>query len=429
MKRLLRILTVLVFHCLLVSQNFQYSKIEKIPDLSFLPYTLSGLDVLEQMDCRPLAGKSIAVLCNQASVNRKGKHLIDILASKEIDIRFILIPEHGITLPDREEFILRSDEEIEPMTGARFVDLFGRYVKPPNWVMRDVDLFLIDIQDTGVRYTTYMTTVTKIMETAAEWETPVMVLDRPNPLGGLTMEGPIPRPEYQSFEAYHLVPIRHGLTTGEYSVMINEMGWIKDLGRVKLTVIPMINWTRSMWMDEVNKNWTPIEPSLVNLETSLIYAGAELVKGTNLSYGLGTDKSFQVVGAPWISEKYLSDHLNGLTLPGVAFHPIRFTPDIDFEKNIPLFAGVECGGVEITITDKKQFEPVKTIAAVIMTAHHLYPREFQWEVNGYMDRLFGGPLMRLMTAQGKDADELASMWGHDILRFAEFREKYLFYSE
>ncbi len=425
MKCVSKSLIFFLFHCLTFSQQFEYSRVQPIPNLSFLPQVYTGLDVLEQLDCRPLADKSIAVLCNQASVNRNGKHILDILAEKKIDVRYILLPEHGI---DRENVILRDGEEFEPLTGARFVDLFGRFVKPPNWVMRDVDLFLIDIQDTGVRYTTYMTTITKIMEAASEWEIPMIVLDRPNPLGGMTLEGPIPRIQYQSFKAYHLVPIRHGLTIGEYSIMINETGWVKKLGRVKLTVIPMANWTRTMWMDDVFEKWIPTEPRHHDLNTLLAYTGMELFTGTNLSNGQGTDHDYQWIGAPWISEEYYADHLNQLNLPGVHFRPIRFIPKPKKEdKYLPILSGMECGGVKLIITDKTHFEPVRTAAAMMITAHHLYPREFQWEENDYIETLFGSPLIRITAAQQKGADTVAQMWGHDILRFNKFRGRFLLY--
>ncbi|MBC8215908.1 MAG: DUF1343 domain-containing protein [Candidatus Marinimicrobia bacterium] len=429
MRNIYRIfITLFVTGSILLPQNFKYSKIMGIPDLSFVPQIFTGLDVLEQMDCRSLKDRTIGVVCNQTSVNHRGNHLLDILDKHNINVRYVFLPEHGLTLPDDGKVILSGEEGREPVTGAKLIDTFGRYVKPPSWAMNEIDLVLVDIQDTGVRYSTYITTVTKVMEAAGEWGIPVMVLDRPNPLGGLTMSGPIPRLEYQSFEAYHLVPIRHGLTIGEYAVMVNETGWIKDLVRADLTVIPLANWSRAMWMDDENENWNHPAPDLNDVETILTYTGSTLMKGTNISIGQGTHKRYKIAGAPWISGTYLAEHLTQLELPGVRFTSIRFIPKIHADLDVvPRYVGEECSGVEIRITDKYKFEPIRTAAAIIFTIHHLYPREFQWEKYDYIDKLFGSSLLRTMVAQGRGADELSPLWGYDILRFSEFRNKFLLY--
>ncbi len=227
------------------ANDFQYSKVETVPDLSFMPHVYTGLDVLEQMDFKPLQGKTIAVFCNQTAVNRYGKHILDILKDHpEIDIHVILTPQYGLFGDQENKTKIIGKVEKDPNTGARIVNLLDRFVKPPEWTIRDADVVLMDIQDTGVRYSTYMTTLTKILEVASELHTPVIVLDRPNPIRGDRMDGPIVRPNYQSFEGYHLVPIRHGLTVGEYALMVNEMGWVKNLLRAELTIIPMANWKR-----------------------------------------------------------------------------------------------------------------------------------------------------------------------------------------
>jgi len=212
--------------CSLIGQNFKYSEIEPIPDLSFVKKVYTGLDVLEQMDFSHLKGKTISILCNQASVNRNGRHLLTLLREVEdVHVLAIFLPQYGLFASEDPKLKMMGDKSVDPIFGARIVDLFDRVMYPPEWSIRDADLILIDIQDTGVRYTTYMTTVSKVMEKASEYDTPILLLDRPNPLRGDVMDGPVVRTAYQSLEGYHLVPIRHGLTIGEYAIIVNEMGF------------------------------------------------------------------------------------------------------------------------------------------------------------------------------------------------------------
>ena len=196
---------------------------------------------------------------------------------------------------------MMGNKSIDPIFGARVVDLFKRVLYPPEWSIRDADLILIDMQDTGVRYTTFMATVSKLLESAAKFRKPVILLDRPNPLRGDVMDGPVVRTAYQSLEGYHLVPIRHGLTIGEYALMVNEMGWLKDLARADLTIIPLSNWQRTMWLDDTGITLPSMLPDVQDVESLLAYMGMYIFKGTNLNIGHGTDQPFFRIGAPWIS--------------------------------------------------------------------------------------------------------------------------------
>ena len=214
-----------------------------IPDLSFHSSTFYGLDVLEQMDFKPLYEKSIGIFTNKTAVNQKGSHILDLLKKhSKIDVNVIFTPQFGLFADQDKRFKMNNGEKYDPDHNARLVEVFGRNMKPPAWSVRDLDLIIIDIQDTGVRFSTYVTTMTKILEVASEWSLPVIVLDRPNPLRGDRVDGPVVRSKFQSLEGYHIIPIRHGLTIGELAIMANEMGWIKDLKRANLTIIPMANW-------------------------------------------------------------------------------------------------------------------------------------------------------------------------------------------
>ncbi|MFQ6676840.1 MAG: DUF1343 domain-containing protein [Fidelibacterota bacterium] len=423
---------LIIFAFLFVSlrgTDFQHSKVVEIPDLSFMPHVYTGLDVLEQMDFSPISGKTIGVFCNQTSLDRKGRHILDVLKERDdVDIYVIFTPQYGLFGDQVSKTKMLGRVEKDPNTGARIVNLLDRFVKPPEWSIRDVDIVLADIQDTGVRYSTYMTTLTKIMEVASELHKPVIVLDRPNPLRGDRVDGPVVRPAFQSFEGYHLVPIRHGLTIGEYALMVNEMGWVKDLSRVELTIIPMANWQRSHWADENNLPETPLGPGITDVESCLAYCGMELLKGTNLNGGQGTTKPYFRVGAPWISGKVFYNKLKGLHLPGIRLSHIQYSPHLQNpDGSVPLYYQEKCSGVEIEIMDRETFDPLATSTSIMILAYQLYPHQFQWIHDNYIDKLYGYNLLPTFAAQGKMPDYLPPQWMHDVIRFNEFRQKFLLY--
>ena len=413
------------------AQTFRYSKVLEIPDLSFIHKVFTGLDVLEQLDFKPLQGMTIGVLCNQTAVDRNRRHLLELLRAQEgITVKIIFTPEFGLAGNASNALKIIGKEGFDPVTGARILEL-GRgshYVTPPDWALDGLDLILVDIQDTGVRYSTYITTVTKLIEAAAAWNIPMMVLDRPNPLRGDRVEGPVVRPSYQSFEGYHLVPIRHGLTIGEYVLMVNEMGWAKDLARVDLTVVPLANWKRSMWYDETGLPWISPRPDTPDLDHLLAYCGLNLVRGANLNVGFGMKAPYTMVGAPWISSNQLLKHLQAERLRGVVFRAVRYTPgNSSLLNTVPQYAQQRIGGVIMEITDRNTFDPIATATTILTLVHQLYPREFQWIGDDYVDRLFGHGLLRTFIAQRKPPAYLHPQWMHDEIKFSEFRQTFLLY--
>ena len=414
---------------LLAGQQFNHSVVMPVPDLSFHPSIFYGLDVLEQMDFKPLYGKTIGVFTNQTAVNRQGTHLLDLLkAHPKIDVEIIFLPQYGLFANQNERFKMQGNQKYDPIYNARIVEVFGRNVKPPEWSMRGLDLILIDIQATGVRYSTYVATMTKILEVASEWNMPVMVLDRPNPLRGDRLDGPVVRPQFQSFEGYHLIPIRHGMTVGELAIMANEMGWIKDLKRANLTVIPMANWKRSYWLDKSGHPRIIPQPKIKTIRTNLAYVGFGLLEGTNLNDGSGTDRPYMRAGAPWLSGYHLAEKLISLKLPGVEFRVVEYIPrKKDEDKTIPLHVNKVCNGVDIIITDPNRFDPLATATAIIILVNQLYPREFRWDELNRIDMLFGHSQLRIFSAQGKPANYLPPLWLKDILKFNEFRQAFLLY--
>ena len=410
-------------------QSFNHSIVMPVPDLSFHPSIFYGLDVLEQMDFKPLYGKTIGVFTNQTAVNRQGTHLLDLLkAHPKIDVEIIFTPQYGLFAQQNERFKIQGDQKFDPIYNARIVEVFGRNVKPPEWAMRGLDLILIDIQDTGVRYSTYVATTTKIMEVASEWNTPVILLDRPNPLRGDRVDGPVVRPQFQSFEGYHLVPIRHGMTIGEMAIMANEMGWIKNLKRVNLTVIPMANWKRAYWLDKSEHPWVKPQPKIKSLRTNLAYVGFGLLEGTNLNDGRGTSRPYMRAGAPWLSGSHLVEKLTALNLPGVEFRIVEYIrrkrPE---DRMVPMHVNKVCSGVDIYITDANRYDPLATATAIMVLAYQLYPRQFQWDGLNRIDMLYGHSQLRIFAAQGKPANYLPPLWLKDVLKFNEFRQQFLLY--
>ena len=409
--------------------SFNNSKILSVPDLSFSKNVYSGLDILEQMDFKILKDKKIIILTNHSAINKNGKHLLDLLKSyPTIKVKAILELEHGLWGIDDKRNKLIGREKIDPVHGARIIDLFEKYIYPPKWVFRDADILLVDFQDTGSRYTTYITTLSKVFESASDSKVEVMILDRPNPIRGDVIDGPVPREEFQSYESYHLLPIRHGMTLGEISILINEMGWIKDLKKVDLTVVPLSNWKRDMWFHKSSLQWRNPIPHIKNELTLLAYNGMDLFRGTNLNMGFGTNKPYLIIGAPWLEINYLLDKINKLDLQGVRFKAINYRPRGTLNSHrVPKYDGLACSGIEIEIINQDEFNPIITATSIMLLIHQLHPRQFKWESDDYIDKLFGSDILRVIASQNKKPDQLAPHWFKDVTKFIDFRKSYLLY--
>ena len=409
--------------------QLKYSNVISVPDLSFFDNVYTGLDILEQMDFKPLKNKTIAVLSNHTSVNRNGKHVLDLIKETgDIQVSFLLAFEHGVWGIDDNRAKMIGREQVDPLHGAPIIDLFNTYLYPPHWVMDKIDLILIDFQDTGSRYSTYVATMSKVFEAASNHEVPVMLLDRPNPIRGDIVDGPVPRTVFQSFESYHLFPIRHGLTIGEIAIIINEMGWTKESKRIELSIIPLSNWNRDMWFEDTGLPWRNPSPFLVDPNNLLIYSGMDLFRGTNMNVGFGTKEPYTIVGAPWLATSFLIEKIRGQGLPGVEFKEVKYRPSGSiYHERIPKFDGQSCSGIRIIINDKDKFKPLPTATTIMLLMQRLHPREFQWEKEDYIDKLFGTNDLRIVAAQKKPPDHLPAMWAKDVYKFNDFRQPYLIY--
>jgi len=286
--------------------------------------------------------------------------------------------------------------------------------KIPN----EVDVLIFDIQDVGTRIYTYIATMAYCMQTCAEVDIDFIVLDRPNPINGLDMEGPtLEYPEYSSFVGLYPIPIRHGMTVGELAELFNDRIFER---KVNLTVIPMENWKRDMWYDETALPWVIPSPNMPTLNTATVYPGQVFIEGTDLSEGRGTTKPFELFGAPWIDGHELTKKLNELNLPGVAFREAWFTPI--FSK----YRGELCGGSQIHVTDREEYRPFETTLYIIETTMNMYPDEFEFNEK-HFDRLAGNSWVRENLQNNIPVKSIVNRYGNDLKEFSSTRELYLIY--
>tara|TARA_B100000579_G_C22834120_1_gene857647 strand:- start:570 stop:1874 length:1305 start_codon:yes stop_codon:yes gene_type:complete len=422
---------VLITFCFSAAEDRRYtfSSIVNVPDLSFFNHVYTGLDILEQKDFDLIKDKNIGIFCNHTAVTRNNKHILDILGGyDDINIEAIFEPEYGIWGMDDSRAKLIGSKRIDPVTGAKVFNLLDRSLYPPNWIMKSLDVIVIDIQDTGARFSTFISSITKLFESASDHKIPIIVLDRPNPINGLRIEGPLPREEYQSYEAYHLLPIRHGMTIGEILLMVNEMGWVKDLKRVDLKIIPMANWDRNQYIDDTKIPWKKPAPYIKDLNTLIMYSGMDLLRGTNLNIGFGTESPYLIFGSPWLATKFFKEKLEMLNLPGVSFKEIEYRPmGSPYYDRVPKYNGMSCSGLKVSVVDRKLVKPIEIATSIMTLISQLHPREFRWESNGYIDKLFGSNQLRLFVAQRKPPDYLSPQYMHDEIEFSKFRETFLLY--
>jgi len=372
---------------------------------------LTGIDVLERDNFKPLAGMRIGLVTNHTGRNREGRQTIDVL-NKAPGVKLVALfsPEHGIRgLADEKVSDSKDDA-----TGLPIYSLYGESRRPKPEQLKDLDALVYDIQDIGARFYTYISTLGYVMEEAAKAKLPVFVLDRPNPIGGLDVEGPIADQDKLSFISYHTIPTRHGLTIGELAQLFNRQ---RNIG-ADVRVIKMEGWRRSMWFDETNLTWVNPSPNMRSLTEATLYPGVGLLETTNVSVGRGTDTPFEVVGAPWIQGDQLADYLNQRSIPGVRFVPLRFTP------NASVFKDQQCGGVNIIITDRALFRPLPTGIEMALALRKLYPNE--WQVDKYLRLLVNADTLERVK-RGENAKDIIDSWSAGLQEFRRARAEILLY--
>ena len=374
------------------------------------PAVLSGIDVLRANGFAALRGKRIALLTNHTGRARDGATTIDLLhAAKDLTLVRLFSPEHGIRGILDANVPSAVDE-----TGLTIHSLYGETRRPTAAMLEGIDTVVVDLQDIGARFYTYMTTMAYVMEESAKRKIAVVVLDRPNPVNGFQVEGPTLDQAALSFVGYFPMPIRHGMTMGELAKLFNAENKIG----ADLTVIPLKNWSRDEWFDATGLPWINPSPNMRNLIQATLYPGIGAIEGTNVSVGRGTDTPFEQVGAPWIDGVGLADALNGRAMPGIRFYPVRFTPTSS------KFANEECGGVFMVVTDRAALRPVRVGVEIAASLSKLYGAKYELEP---AERLFGSKEGLARIRAGEDPTAIVSSWAAGEARWRLLRNKYLLY--
>ena len=385
-----------------------------------------GAEVFIEKHLDSVKSKRVGVICNQTSILPNRKHLVDTLISLGVNITALFAPEHGIRgdIPAGEEVTEQRDVK----TGIIVYSLYGTVKKPTPEMLANIDVLIFDLQDVGARFYTYSSTMAYCMMAAAENGKKFIVLDRPNPINGVDIEGPVLDLNLMSFVGLFPIPVRHGLTIGELALMIIGEGYLNP-SNVDLTVIPMEGWKRTMWYDETGLPWVSPSPNMKTLSTAIVYPGTCLLEATNISEGRGSEKPFEFIGAPKLNSSRLISKLKKLQLPGVSFSPVKFTPTANLKTSSdPKFKNKLCNGIRIQVTDRKVFKPVLTGVMIIAAINELYPKSFILK-KGLFDRLIGDEMVSDRLVKGKVDIKIFDIFRSQLSQYEEIRSKYLLYSK
>jgi uncharacterized protein YbbC (DUF1343 family) len=386
-----------------------------------MPVTL-GSDVL--FDRQLLRGRAIGLVCNPASIDARFRHVVDRAAEAGVHVRAIFGPQHGVQ-SDVQENMIESPHGDDPRRHVPVYSLYSDTREPTAAMLEGLDALVVDLQDVGTRIYTYAYTMANCLKAGRTHGLPVVVCDRPNPIGGEAVEGPMLDEAFRSFVGQYPIPMRHGLTMGELARLFNEHFGIG----AKLEVVPMLGWSRDQYFDQTGLPWVLPSPNLPTLTSALVYPGTVLLEGTNVSEGRGTTRPFELTGAPWVDAEPFADALNGLGLPGVHFRPAVFEPT--FHKHV----NVRCGGCQIHVTDRRAFTPVAAGVAVLAAFARAGAGAFAWRQPPYeyeytkppIDILYGSARLREGIEAGASAAEIAGTWDAGVRAFLPVRRSVLLY--
>jgi uncharacterized protein YbbC (DUF1343 family) len=386
----------------------------------------SGLDLIDKKWPVKFKGSRVGLIAHPASVNKKFEHAVPLFfKSDKFKLKALFGPQHGIR-GDTQDNMIEWEGFRDTKTGLPVFSLYGHSRKPEPSMLKDIDVLAIDMQDIGSRYYTFIWTMELCMQTCMEMNKSIVILDRPNPIGGHITEGPVLDISYASFVGLHPLPVRHGMTIGEIGRYLKDVFYPS----LDIHVIPMRGWQRKMLFYETALPWVMPSPNIPTLDTALVYPGLCLLEGTNLSEGRGTTRPFEIFGAPFIEPDILVQHLEQYKLPGTIFRPIYFQPT--FHK----YNGQLCGGAQIHIIHKDSFKPFKTGTAIIKIIHDLYPKYFAWKQPPYeyetekmpIDILAGTDRLRKDIEKGEKLDGMEEWWQEECLQFSKkVMKMYLLY--
>jgi uncharacterized protein YbbC (DUF1343 family)/CubicO group peptidase (beta-lactamase class C family) len=376
------------------------------------PPSLAGIDVLAGEGFARLRGKRVGLLTNQTGRTSSGVSTIDALFhARDVTLVALFSPEHGIRGEVDDKVASSKDER----TGLPIYSLYGETLRPTDAMLQGIDAMVVDLQDIGARFYTYPAATAYLMEEAAARKLPVFVLDRPNPIDGFDIEGPIQDSAERRYTAYFRMPIRHGLTLGELARVFNaELKIGADL-----TVVSMKNWRRDEWYDDTGLSWVNPSPNMRNMMAATLYPGIGAIEGTNISVGRGTDTPFEQIGAPWIDAAALSAALNARALQGLRFYPVSFTPAAGAK-----LGGQVCRGVFMIVTDRDRLRPVRVGLEIASALAKMYGQQFKLEDAG---TLFGSAATLAKVRAGDDPASIAASWSGDEAKWRLMRAKYLLY--
>ncbi|MBD9467840.1 DUF1343 domain-containing protein [Pseudoxanthomonas sp. PXM01] len=379
-----------------------------------------GIEVLLEQRLDLLRGKRVGLVTNATGVDAQLRSSVDRLAGQS-DFKLVALfgPEHGVRGDVQAGDKVASTRDA--VTGLPVHSLYGEHREPTPAMLEGIDVLVFDIQDVGTRFYTYPYTLAGVMHAAKRAGIPVVVADRPDPMGGVLVEGPVLEPPLASFVGLFPIPLRHGMTLGELAMLFNsEFG----IG-AELHVVAMHGWQRG---DEPLRSalpWVPPSPNMPTPDTALVYPGTGLLEGTNVSEGRGTTRPFETVGAPWVDARALAERLNAMQLPGVHFRPTWFTPT--FSKH----AGEACAGIQLHVTERTAFRPVRTGVAVLKALHDQHPKDFAFLPGDppFFDRLAGVPWLRGAITGGEGIDVIEARWAPALEQFRTLRQRHLLYPE
>jgi len=390
--------------------------------------TKTGLDVLIRGECTQISGQNVAVVCNQASIAADCRHILEHLLEcrnpSAFQIHSAFGPQHGLWGHTQDNMI-----EWEGATDPRFPfpihSLYGASREPSDGQLRDADLMLIDLPDVGARYYTFIWTMSLCFKACERLGIPIVVLDRPNPIGGTETEGTVGQEEFASFVGLHPLPIRHGMTTGEIARHFHQ----RYFPALELKVVEMEDWGRGMYFTDTDLPWAMPSPNMPTPDTALVYPGGCLLEATNLSEGRGTTRPFEMFGAPFIDGIKLCERLSALDLPGAVFRSVQFQPT--FNK----FAGQVCEGAFVHVRERSQFQPFLTYIAILQETIRQYPKDFAWKQPPYeyehvklpIDILAGNDWLREAVEQLTPLDQVDGRFRSEVEEFAPTRKEALIY--
>lgn len=379
-----------------------------------------GIEVVLTDSAHLIAGKRLGLLTNHTGVDHLGRRDVDLLrAAPGVRLTVLFSPEHGFRGTEDRPGLPDSRDSA---TGLPIYSLYGGSRSAARSALDSIDVLLIDLQDIGARFYTYVATAASLMRNAAQAGKPVIVLDRPNPVNGTAVQGNvrtrIGNPDSQLVD-FLPVPTRHGLTMGEMARMVNDLMGLD----ANLVVVPAASWTRTMFYDETGLPWIKPSPNMPSLQSAIVYPGLCLFEGTNLSVGRGTELAFQIVGAPWLEPAKAIAQLPADAVAGASITPFSFTPLAPTDGKYP---GTALRGVRVTVTNRDRFDPTKLAVALLAAVRATHPGEFQFRA-AHFDRLASGPELRTAIETGRSPQEIWSGWDRDLERFRETRVKYLIY--